>query len=287
MEINKKIRVLNFKLSKILNWWLFWAYKSRFSGNWMEFSEHKEYLFWDHIKNIDWKASSKSDQMFVKKYEEERDLNVLFFLDNTNSMKFWSHNKTKKELLEEVFYSLSLSAYNNNDNIWWVIFNEEKIDFIDYKKHISNVYKILEILERENNNYWKEINKFDTIFKYLVNRKIKDNLIFILTDNIDRVDEKLLRLSSSNNDIIYVNIFDFLENNLSGIDSSISFSLWNNFLSVDLSDKDKVEKYNIYRNKKIEYNKAVFNKNNVWYIKLDTKSDIFKEITWYFNKIRK
>jgi hypothetical protein len=46
MKINKKIKVLDFKLSKILNWGLFGAYKSKFSWNWMEFSEHKEYHFW-------------------------------------------------------------------------------------------------------------------------------------------------------------------------------------------------------------------------------------------------
>jgi len=286
MEISKKIRTLNFKLSKILNWWLFWAYKSTFSGNWMEFSEHREYIFWDHIKNIDWKASSRNDQMFIKKYEEERDLNVLFILDNTSSMRFWSHNKTKKELLEEVFYSLAISAYHNNDNIWWLVFNENKLDFIEHKKNISNIYRLLEILE-EKNNTWKEINKFDTIFKYLVNRKIKDNLIFILTDNINRVDEKLIRIASSNNDIIYINIFDILENNLSSIDSNISFNLWNSFLNIDLSDKNKVKEYTEYRNRKINYNKAIFNKNKVWYIRLDTKSDIFGELTWYFSKIIK
>jgi uncharacterized protein (DUF58 family) len=149
MKISKKIQILNFKLSKILNWWLFWAYKSKFSGNWMEFSEHKEYFFWDHIKNIDWKASGRSNQLVVKKYEEERDLNVLFILDNTKSMDFWSMDKTKKELLEEVFYSLALSAYNNNDNIWGIIFDENKIEFVDYKKNISNIYRMLEILEQK------------------------------------------------------------------------------------------------------------------------------------------
>ena len=63
MKINKKIKILDFKLSKILNWWLFWAYKSKFSWNWMEFAEHKEYHFWDHVKDIDWKASSKTNQI--------------------------------------------------------------------------------------------------------------------------------------------------------------------------------------------------------------------------------
>jgi hypothetical protein len=32
-------------------------------------------------------------------------------------MQFGSQNKTKKESMEEIFYTLSISAYQNNDNI--------------------------------------------------------------------------------------------------------------------------------------------------------------------------
>jgi len=290
MEINKKIKILDFKLSKILNWWLFWAYKSNFSGNWMEFSEHKEYHFWDHIKNIDWKASNKTDVMFVKKYEEERDLNVFFVLDNTISMNFWSHNITKKQLLEEVFYSLSLSAYHNNDNIWWMIFNENNINYIDYKKSKNNIYKILELLEKKEkfiNINGGQINKFNKIFKYIINRGIKDNLIFILTDYIDNIDETLLRLVANKNEIVYINIFDHFENNLINMPWNISLNLGNNFLNIDLSKKENIDKYRKQRREKNEYMELTLNKNKIWYIYLDTKSDIFNELIMYFNKIIK
>lgn len=291
MKISKKVQILDFKLSKILNWWLFWAYKSNFSGNWMEFSEHSEYNFWDQIKNIDWKASSKTDSMFIKKYEEERDLNVFFILDNTTSMKFWSQDITKKQLLEEVFYSLAMSAYQKNDNIWWMVFNEEETFYIDYKKSKNNIYRILDILENRDNNFnpvgEKEENKFKRIFEYIINKWVKDNLIFILTDYIGDIDEKLLRLVSNKNEVIYINIFDYFENNLANIQWGVSLNLWNNFLNIDLSKWDKISEYNILRQNKIKYNKALLNKNKVWYINIDTKSDIFQELMIYFLKLKK
>jgi uncharacterized protein (DUF58 family) len=48
----------------------------------MEFDEHKNYNSGDNIRDIDWKASSKTGELFVKKYEQEKDLKVLFVLDN-------------------------------------------------------------------------------------------------------------------------------------------------------------------------------------------------------------
>ncbi len=287
MKINKKIKVLDFKLSKILNWWLFWAYKSKFSWNWMEFSEHRQYIFWDHVKNIDWKASSKTWEMYVKNYEEERELNVLFFLDNTESMWFWSDKITKKDLLIDIFYSLWLSAYYNNDNIWWVVYDEKNINFIDYKKSRENIYKIIDILEQEKNEKInkKNINKINDILNYLIKNKIKENLIFILTDATDQIDEKLLKLVSNKNDIVFINIFDYFENNLSNLLWDIVLNNWKDFLNIDVSN-DKLDEYKTYRKNKLGHFKNSIEKNKLGYIQIDTKSDIFKELLGYFSKIK-
>ena len=287
MNIDKKIKILDFKLSKILNWWLFWAYKSLFSWSWMEFDEHSEYTFWNQLKDIDWKASSKTDNIFVKKYEEERDLNVLFIVDNTLSMQFWTQDKTKKETLEEVFYSLSLSAYYNNDNIWWLIFDEKGFEFLDYKKSKNNIYNVLDIVERKNNNEYKDFNKYNEIFKYLINRNIKDNLIFLMTDEVERIDEKLLRFISKNNEIVVINIFDNFENNLTDLPFELSLNLWKQFLNIDLWNKKKVEEYKKLRKDDITYIKALLNKNKSWYIDIDNKSDIYKKLIEYFSKVKK
>jgi len=292
MDINKKIKIIEFKLSKLLNWWLFWAYKSKFHWNGMEFAEHREYIFWDSLKDIDWKTSWKTNHVYVKKYEEERDVKVLFLLDDSLSMKFWSQEITKKELLIEVFYSLALSAYFNNDNLWAFLFNYDKYEYIDYKKTKSNIFKILEKLKKEeysnNFNLWNnsELNKLDKILEQLKKTNIKNNLIFILTDETERIDEKLLKIIWKENEIVFINIFDYLENNISDLSWNISLSLDNSFLNLDLSNRKKVDNYQKLRNKNLKYLSKMFRKNNIWYIKIDTNDDIFSKLMWYFYKIK-
>lgn len=260
-----------------------------FSGNGMEFSEHREYTFWDHVKDIDWKASNKTNQMYVKNYEEERDLNVLFVLDNSESMQFWSQDITKKELEEDFFYFLSISAYHNNDNIWWIIFDGNNFNFINYKKSRDNIYKILDLLDKKSNckKTPDVLGKPNKILENIIKRGVKDNLIFILTDNIFNIDEKLLRLVWNKNELVFINIFDYFENNLTNLWWNISLNLGSNFLNIDLSNKKKINDYADNRNREIKYIKAIFDRNKIWYISVDTKSDIFKELMWYFNKIKK
>ena len=273
---NKNLHTIEFKLKKLLNWGLFGNYKSKVSGAWMEFDEHKVYNYWDNIRDIDWKASSRTEELYVKKYEQEQDLKVLFVLDTWETMNFGSENKTKKETLIETFYALALSAYYNNDSVWTIIYNEKKLEFLDYKKSKNNIYRIIEILEKENNFFDLEKG-----LQEIKNRKLKNNLIFILTDKQD-FDYKKLKYLWENNDIIVINIFDKFENSLILEKWNISFNLWKSFLNIDLNNSEKIDEFKKLREKKLDKLKYDLEKNNIWYIKIDNKTDIVKELIKYF-----
>ena len=290
--VNKKTKIIEYKLSKLLNWWLFWNFKSNFSWRWMEFDEHKNYSFWDSIKDIDWKASQKTWEIQVKKYEEERDLNILFLLDNSSSMQFWSEKTRKIETLKEVFYSIAISAYNNNDNIWALIFDEEGSEFSNFSKVKENIFRILDKVGPHlaspkgrgiKNNF---INKIEKQLDILIKQNFKNNLIFILTDDSNFKNEKQLKLLWNTNEIIFINIMDNFENNLCNLDMNFSFNFWKNFLNIDLSNKEKTQKYKNFRQSKLIKFKERLKKNKTWYIYLDNKKDIFKELVKYFYKIK-
>ncbi|HBY74665.1 TPA: hypothetical protein DEG21_02045 [Patescibacteria group bacterium] len=58
---------------------------------------------------MDWLATAKNSKVFVKKYVEEREVEVLFIVDTGTSMYFGFQNKTKLEIAKEIFEILGLS----------------------------------------------------------------------------------------------------------------------------------------------------------------------------------
>ena len=73
------------------------SYKSVFRGKGLDFSEYRPYSNVDDAALIDWKASMRTNQLLMRQYEEERDLNVFFLLDFSSSMVFGSTPKLKNE----------------------------------------------------------------------------------------------------------------------------------------------------------------------------------------------
>lgn len=62
--------------------------RSRARGQSVEFADHRNYVFGDDLRYLDWNLYGRLDRLFLKLYEEERELPVRIFLDASESMAF-------------------------------------------------------------------------------------------------------------------------------------------------------------------------------------------------------
>ena len=70
-------------------------YRSAFRGGGLEFEESRPYVAGDDVRSIDWNATARNDELFVKRFQEERDQTLLFALDVSASMQFGSAGRSK------------------------------------------------------------------------------------------------------------------------------------------------------------------------------------------------
>jgi len=67
--------------------------RSRARGLSVEFADHRNYVLGDDLRYLDWNLLGRLDRLFLKLYEEERELPVRIFLDASESMSFGSPAK--------------------------------------------------------------------------------------------------------------------------------------------------------------------------------------------------
>ena len=67
--------------------------RSRARGQSVEFADHRNYVLGDDLRYLDWNLFGRLDRLFLKLYEEERELPVRIFLDASESMMFGSPAK--------------------------------------------------------------------------------------------------------------------------------------------------------------------------------------------------
>ncbi len=67
--------------------------QSRARGHSVEFADYRNYVPGDDLRYLDWNLYGRLDRLYIKLYEEERELPVWIFLDASESMNFGEPRK--------------------------------------------------------------------------------------------------------------------------------------------------------------------------------------------------
>ena len=123
-ELLAKVRKIEIRTRRLVDEITGGAYHSVFKGRGIEFSEVREYTHDDDVRDIDWNVTARMGTPYIKKYAEERELNVMLAVDASASGSFGSTDKEKREQIAEAAALLAFSAIRNNDKVGLLIFTD-------------------------------------------------------------------------------------------------------------------------------------------------------------------
>ena len=100
------------------------AWHSRYKGRGMAFSESRAFADGDDPRHVDWLATARTGELYVKQFVEERELTLLLVVDISGSMTTGSRARLRRQLAAEVTAVLALSASKNQDKVGLVAFTD-------------------------------------------------------------------------------------------------------------------------------------------------------------------
>lgn len=124
-EIEKVVGSLQSHLFRNSNSFSVGMLKSHFKGSGLQFKEHQVYTPGDDVRFIDWKLSAKSNNTFVKTFEEERNVEIIIVLDLTATMLLGYKGKSKLEASLEIACLLYLLAERSKDKVKTVVMSDK------------------------------------------------------------------------------------------------------------------------------------------------------------------
>lgn len=211
----KRVRKIEIKTRGLSTQVFSGEYHSAFKGRGMAFSEVREYQPGDEIRTIDWNVTARFNKPYIKVFEEEREMTVMLIVDVSGSENFGSKEKTKKEQIIEICAVLAFSAINNNDKVGIVFFSDKVEKFIPPKKGKSHILMIIrELLEFTPTSKGTNIKEALTYFNRVIKKK---STTFIISDFMDTNFEDALKMTNNKHDLIALNIYDLLEDELPNV----------------------------------------------------------------------
>ena len=211
-EILKKIRRIEIRTTRLVNDVFSGEYLSVFKGRGIEFSEVREYLPGDDVRSIDWNVTARTGHPYVKKYEEERELTIMFLVDASASGGFGTVSRLKAELAAELCALLAFSATRNNDRVGLIIFTDRIEKVVPPRKGRTHVLRVVrEILFFKPEGRGTDIS---VALDYLTNVVRRHAVVFLVSDFLTSGYESRLAVANRRYDLIAVEISDPREREL-------------------------------------------------------------------------
>ncbi len=265
-EIIKKIKRIEIKSDKIANEVFSGEYHSFFKGNGMEFEDIREYYSGDDIRNIDWNVTARQGRAYVKKFKEERELNLFLLIDVSNSNYFGK----KQDIIAELGAAIAFSAVKNNDKIGSIFFTDKIEKFIPSKKGKRHVLSIIENIlsfkpESKGTNIKEALKYFNQIEK-------KRSIVFLISDFLDKDYDNEIKTISLKHDLILLRVIERKEEK---IPKGAIFSF------EDLETGEEIVIDNSKKEIKLDLKRKLPSKNM---LNIYTDEDFIKPLMLFFKK---
>lgn len=158
--------------------------ESRMLGHGMIFKDYKDYVPGDDFRAVDWRVFARTDNLFVRQYEEERNLTTHVIIDASASMNFGQNTK-KYEYAAMVALGFAYMALRNNERFEVSTFS----DALNILKPAKGASMLLSILDQLNNTTPKGKSILhENLLHYKAAIKSK-SLIVIISDFLFNLEE--------------------------------------------------------------------------------------------------
>jgi len=203
-----RLGTLELKARTIVEGFLSGLHRSPFKGFSVEFAEYRQYIRGDALSTIDWKVYARSDRYYVKKFEEETNLDCHVMLDVSNSMSYGSGPMTKFEYAACLAASLGYLMNRQRDAIGLTAFDENIVSMLPASSRPGHLRGVLVTLDRLRPGRKTNVSK---PLHQLADSIEKRGMVVLISDLLDDPTEVIRGLKHfqfRGNDVIVFHILD-------------------------------------------------------------------------------
>lgn len=146
-EIERVVGTIQSQIFRNSNAYSAGMLKSHFRGSGLQFREHQIYVPGDDVRFIDWKLTARSQNIYIKTFEEERNVEMVAVIDLSHSLLYGYENISKLQAIVEIVALLYILAGETNDLVRVVIWNDKAVN-LPPKKGQEGLTLFISVLEK-------------------------------------------------------------------------------------------------------------------------------------------
>ena len=204
-----RLGTMELKARTVVEGFLAGLHRSPFKGFSVEFAEYRQYLPGDDLSTLDWKIYARSDRHYVKKFEEETNLECHILLDVSASMGYrGAAPMSKLEYGSVLAASLAFLMHRQRDATGLIAFDERITFRHPAGARPGHLHALLLALEKMASGSRSDVAR---PLRQLAEALTKRGLVVLISDLLDdpgAIVKGLRHLKSRGTDVIVFQVLD-------------------------------------------------------------------------------
>jgi len=217
-ELVEELQYIEIAVSRRMRSMRFGQNRSQARGSGYEFDSHRKYEIGEDSRRIDWNASARMQELYLKRHFEERELTVFLLVDLSRSMDFSTAAHSKRLRVIQVAANLGFSVVSVSCQIGFLAFSDQVEAFEPPRKGRGHVWRTLHHLYSLKPSH--SGTDWGMALRFLRSQLVRTSVIFLLSDfitdpsaaHLDDLPE--LKVLARKHDVIPIVFEDRLETNL-------------------------------------------------------------------------
>jgi uncharacterized protein (DUF58 family) len=178
-----RLGTMELKARTVVEGFLSGLHRSPYKGFSVEFAEYRQYLPGDDLSTLDWKVYARSDRHYVKKFEEETNVDCHLLLDVSASMAYrGAAPMSKLEYGSVLAASLAFLMNRQRDATGLISFDDRIRVRIPASARRGHVHSLLLALERLETGSRSDISR---PLRLLSEALVKRSMVIVISDLLD------------------------------------------------------------------------------------------------------
>jgi uncharacterized protein (DUF58 family) len=204
-----RLGTMELKARTVVEGFLSGLHRSPYKGFSVEFAEYRQYLPGDDLSRVDWKVFARTDRHYIKKFEEETNLECHLLLDVSASMAYrGAAPMTKMEYGSVLAASLAFLMHRQRDATGLMAFDDRIAFRLPASARPGHLNALLLGLERiepgKRSNVGRPLHQ-------LAEALLKRSLVVLISDLLDEPEpiiKGLRHLKFCGSDVIVFQLLD-------------------------------------------------------------------------------
>lgn len=147
MQKDYLLKLLTINASRLAKTHLRGNYKSAYKGQGIVMSNSRAYVPGDSIRSIDRRTTAKKGELYVKEFEEEKQIQVLFAVDVAKSMDFTTTWISKLDITKQIVSFVWYVAQQQSNKVGGITFGQNVCHTIRPSQQQAMLYQLQQYVE--------------------------------------------------------------------------------------------------------------------------------------------